>query len=214
LAQLSGITSNQLEVVTWQLATKLKGGNAALATNVVSGINITNAFIANSIFAGNGAGLTNFNATNLVGTIPNGRLSTNVALLNGTNLFTGTNHFAGVTILTNGNNIVNGTFAGNGGGLTNVNAAALGGIGPTSVWQLGGNNVAPGQFLGSTNTQPLELWVNNGRALRLEANPGGAPNVIGGSPNNTAQGAIGVFIGGGGVTNYFGGSESVQNATP
>ena len=56
LAQLSGITSNQLAAATWQLATNLNGGNAALATNVVSGIAITNAFITNSVFAGNGGG--------------------------------------------------------------------------------------------------------------------------------------------------------------
>ena len=58
LAQLTGITSNQLEAATWQQATNLNGGNAALASNVVSGIAITNAFITNSVFAGNGAGLT------------------------------------------------------------------------------------------------------------------------------------------------------------
>ena len=69
LARLSGITSNQLDAATWQLATNLNGGNAALATNVVSGISITNAFITNTVFAGNGSGLTNVNATTLGGTI-------------------------------------------------------------------------------------------------------------------------------------------------
>ncbi len=44
LAQLSGITGNQLSAAAWQQATNLNGGNAALATNVVSGIAITNAF--------------------------------------------------------------------------------------------------------------------------------------------------------------------------
>jgi hypothetical protein len=63
LARLSGVTSNQLDAATWQLATNLNGGNAALASNVVSGIAITNAFITNSVFAGNGGGLTNLNAT-------------------------------------------------------------------------------------------------------------------------------------------------------
>jgi len=36
-----------------------------LASNVVSGISITNAFITNSIFAGNGGGLTNVTAATL-----------------------------------------------------------------------------------------------------------------------------------------------------
>jgi hypothetical protein len=66
LAQLSGITSNQLDPATWQLATNLNGGNAALASNVVFGIAITNAVITNSSFAGNGVGLTNLNASQLI----------------------------------------------------------------------------------------------------------------------------------------------------
>jgi len=74
LSQLSGITSNQLNATTWQLATNLNGGRAAFASNVVSGINITNAYITNSIFAGNGSGLTNLNASQLSGTIANANL--------------------------------------------------------------------------------------------------------------------------------------------
>ena len=70
LAQLSGITGGQLAAATWQQATNLNGGNAALASNVVSGIAITNAFITNSIFAGNGGGLTNVTAATLA--IPQG----------------------------------------------------------------------------------------------------------------------------------------------
>jgi formylglycine-generating enzyme required for sulfatase activity len=70
LGQLSGITGGQLAAATWQLATNLNGGNAALASNVVSGISITNAFITNSIFAGNGGGLTNVTAATLA--IPQG----------------------------------------------------------------------------------------------------------------------------------------------
>jgi formylglycine-generating enzyme required for sulfatase activity len=60
LARLSGITSNQLDAATWQLATNLNGGNAALASNLVSGISITNATIS-----GNGGGLTNVTAATL-----------------------------------------------------------------------------------------------------------------------------------------------------
>jgi len=63
LARMSGITGNQLDAATWQLATNLNGGIAALASNVVSGIAITNAFITNSVVAGNGAGLTNVPGT-------------------------------------------------------------------------------------------------------------------------------------------------------
>src|SRR5207253_4741594 len=75
-------------------------------------------------------------------------------------------------------------FIGNGSGLTGVNALTLGGFGSTAFWQLSGNNVLPGQFLGSTNDQPVELRANGIRALRLEPNSTAGPNVIGGAPVN------------------------------
>src|ERR1019366_8130942 len=102
-----------------------------------------------------------------------------------------------------------GAFTGNGANVTNVNAAALNGLNAANFWQLGGNNVAPGQFLGSTNNQPVEIWANNSRAWRLEPglNGMGAPNVIGGSPvNYVVGGVVGAVIGGGGATNYGGAS--------
>jgi len=136
LARLGGLTSNQLDAATWQLATNLNGGNAALASNVVSGLAITNAFITNSVFAGNGANLTSLNANNLAnGTVPVARLggltsnqldaatwqlATN---LNGGNAALATNVVAGIAI-TNAF-ITNSVFAGNGGGLTNLNASQL-----------------------------------------------------------------------------------------
>ena len=109
LAQLSGITSAQLDSATWQAATNLNGGNAALATNVVSGISITNAFITNSIFAGNGANLTNLNASKISsGTIPLAQLPGAVI----------TNNNATSVTLT-------GAFSGDGSGLNNLNASQL-----------------------------------------------------------------------------------------
>ena len=75
LARLSGISSNQLDLATWQEATRKDGGMAALATNVVSGIFITNATITGSVFSGNGADLTSINSSNLTGTVPLARLN-------------------------------------------------------------------------------------------------------------------------------------------
>jgi hypothetical protein len=97
-------------------------------------------------------------------------------------------------------------FIGDGSGITNANAATLGGLDPTNFWQLGGNNVSAGQFLGSTNNQPLELMVNGARALRLEPNiTKGTANVIGGSSVNfVAAGTVGAVIAGGGATNFQG----------
>jgi hypothetical protein len=90
-------------------------------------------------------------------------------------------------------------FSGNGAGVTNVNAAALNGLSASNFWQTGGNTVSAGQFLGSTNNQPLELWVNGARAFRLEPNTN-SPNVIGGYAGNSVSGnlAYGATIGGGG----------------
>ena len=99
----------------------------------------------------------------------------------------------------------NGAFAGNGAGLTNVNAATLGGLNSSGFWKTGGNNgtTAGVNFLGTTDSQPLELRVNGARALRLEPNLGGAPNMIGGSPNNlVSPGIVGATIGGGGATSF------------
>src|SRR6185369_17685342 len=78
--------SNQLDAATWRVATNLNGGYAALASNVVAGIGltnsyITNAFITNSIFSGNGAGLTSLNAGQLVGTISTNNIAPGTIIL-------------------------------------------------------------------------------------------------------------------------------------
>ena len=74
-------------------------------------------------------------------------------------------------------------------------------------WHLLGNlGTTPGvNFLGTIDNQPLEVRVNNTRALRLEPNASGAPNVIAGSPLNAiTPGVVGATIGGGGALNYNG----------
>lgn len=72
------------------------------------------------------------------GTLSDTLLSANVARLNGTNVFTGTNRFAGVIVATNISNQLTGSFAGNGAGLTNMPLAGLEG-GSVLSW--------PGNFL-------------------------------------------------------------------
>src|SRR5213594_1196591 len=65
-------------------------------------------------------------------------------------------------------------------------------------WLLSGNSGIGGtNFLGTIDTNALELKVNNSRALRLE--PGLSPNFIGGySGNFVPSGVAGATIGGGG----------------
>src|ERR1017187_817350 len=158
LTQLSGITSTQLNATTWLLATNLNGGNAALATNVVAGISITNAFITNSVFAGDGGGLTNLNASQLAsGTVPLAQLPGVVV----------TNNQSGLTL--------SGTFFGDGGGLGNLSAYQLSGgtlsdslLSP-NVALLGANQTFLGQNLfnanvGIGNANPTnKLMVVNAR---------------------------------------------------
>ena len=93
--------------LTGNASSATTAGTAGLATNVVNGIGITNAFITNSVFAGNGAGLTNLsvNAAQVTGTIGLGQLP------------------AG--LVTNGG-AISGTFTGNGAGITGLNPGNLG----------------------------------------------------------------------------------------
>ena len=131
-------------------------------------------------------------AQNLTGTILGSQLTGTVpsGLLSGT--------YGSILTLNNSGD----SFSGNGAGLANVNALTLDGLGPLNFWQLAGNNVLAGQFLGSTNNQAVELWANGQRALRIEpttAYSGDLPNIIGGSSVNfVASGIVGACIGGGG----------------
>ncbi|MDW8310103.1 MAG: tail fiber domain-containing protein [Verrucomicrobiales bacterium] len=77
----------------------------------------------------------------------------------------------------------------------------------TTFWRAVGNTgTSPGtHFLGTTDNQPLEIKVNNQRALRLEPHTNQAPNVIGGAARNwVAAGVFGATISGGGAVDYLG----------
>jgi hypothetical protein len=79
--------------------------------------------------------------------------------------------------------------------------------GSSGGWSLTGNlGTVPGtDFLGTLDSQPLELHTGGARALRLEPDPtsSGAPNVIGGSSaNSVTSGMIGAAISGGGETGF------------
>jgi hypothetical protein len=119
----------------------------------------------------------------------------------------------------NAANVFNGAFNGSGAGLTGLNASELtSGSVPDArlaanvaranqVWLLGGNagTTAGTHFLGTTDNQPLEIKVSGLRALRLEPNTNGAPNLIGGSPRNfVGAGVVGATVAGGGATSYLG----------
>jgi hypothetical protein len=120
--------------------------------------------------------------------------------------------YTNAVTLNNSANVISGSFYGNGTGISNVNAVTLNGVTAGAFWQLGGNNVAGGQFLGSTNNQPVEIWANGTRSFRVEPNTNGAPNVIGGAPINYVDpGIVGATIAGGGNVSgsfYLGGGSN------
>jgi hypothetical protein len=127
------------------------------------------------------------NAAGLTGTIPTGSL--------------GGTYSGAVTLSNTGN-----SFAGDGTGLTNVNAATLGGSSSSNFWQLGGNTVGSGQFIGSTNNEVLDFRVDNVRAMRFrlttdwQAFYSNAPNVIlGSSVNGVSTTNVGGTVSGGGA---------------
>src|SRR6185436_15048741 len=82
------------------------------------------------------------------------------------------------------------SFAGNGSGLSNVNALTLGGVSANGFWRSAGNagTSAGANFLGTTDNQALELQVNGARALRLEPHATSAPSLVGGYLQNAAGG--------------------------
>jgi hypothetical protein len=135
-------------------------------------------------------------ASNLIGTLSAAQLNGPVpsASLAGT--------YGGVITLNNAGN----SFTGNGSGLTGVSALTLDGLGPNNFWQTTGNagTTAGVNFVGTVDSQALELHVDGQRAFRLEPGLFGSitiPNVIGGSLGNyVVPGTLGATIGGGGTT--------------
>ena len=85
------------------------------------------------------------------------------------------------------------SFAGNGSGLSNVNALTLGGVSANGFWRTGGNTgTSPGpNFLGTADNQPLELQVNGARALRLEPNGSSSPSLVGDISKTLRVGSMG-----------------------
>ena len=82
-----------------------------------------------------------------------------------------------------------------------MDADRLNGRDSSAFWHTTGNasTTSGTHFLGTTDNAPLDLRVNNSRALQLEPTTGTA-NLIGGySGNSVAPGVVGATIGGGGA---------------
>jgi trimeric autotransporter adhesin len=92
----------------------------------------------------------------------------------------------------------------------------LNGLGAGSFWNVIGNagTSAGLNFLGTVDNQPLELHVNSQRALRLEPDADGAPNLMGGAPANFVDaGTVGAVIAGGGAMSYGGSAYTNEVAS-
>ena len=157
-------------------------------TNPLSQLDV-NGTISALGFVGSGGGLTGLNGGAIgLGSITSAQLASGAV---------GTTQLADGSV--NGAKIAGGSVT-----PSTLNLPSFG----TTFWQANGNSgTSPGSgnFMGTTDNQPLELRVNQFRALRLEpdTNNYGAPNVIGGAPNNLVDpGIVGATIGGGGVLNF------------
>src|SRR5665213_715984 len=220
------------DVTGTQGATTVASVGGQTAANVASGANAANAatsvnapntivrrdasgsFSAGGIiganFTGNGGGLTNLPAGSVIGTLPDARLTPNIARLNGTNIFIGTNTFAGVTIAMNGNNLINGAFTGNlNGNATTATSATIattannfsgslagdvaGTQGATTVASVGGQTAAN---------------VANGANAANAATSVNAPNTI------VRRDASGSFSAGGIIGTNFTGNGSGLTSLP
>ena len=127
-------------------------------------------------------------ATNITGTLPVSRLSTNVVLLSSNQTFTASNLFLGVVTAPNTANAFAGTFIGNGSGLTGVPAPSLTGTLPDATLSpnvplLGASsnnflgNLTAVQYTGSghglTNVPGAFFWLTvNGTAAQASSNLG------------------------------------------
>jgi hypothetical protein len=185
-------------------------------------------------FSGNGAGLTALNASQLTsGTMPDARLSPNVALLAGNQTFTGQNYFLnGIGIGRTSPGYPFEVLAGQAVGrfittnsvfgsvvvlqnqLTNVAAEYLGAVNFNNAG--GGTPGQIGYIANPTNDSDdyIQFNVDYVSGLRLQADPRGlqAASVIGGHPGNTIQqpGSGGDVIAGGG---YAGGPNTIATNT-
>jgi hypothetical protein len=150
-------------------------------------------------YAGNGNLLVNLDASNLsLGTVPDVRLSTNVALLAASQSFLGTNDFAGLLIATNPANQFSGVLSGN--AATATTAASFSGVLAGDVTGPQGATVVG--TVGGATASAIAAGVNLANSATSSNIPGTL--VLRDGSGNFTAGVITAnnFIGnGGGLTN-------------
>lgn len=137
-------------------------GNVTLQGNVFNGANQLVQLTASGLLPTlDGSSLQNLNAGNVgIGTLADARLSSNVALKNATNTFTGTNNFAGLTatgILQNGYQVCD--TSNNCGYATNAQFA-------NAILQ-GGNSFGAQMTIGTNDNQAFAINTNGTERLKV-----------------------------------------------
>ena len=118
----SGIGAGTANInITGSATTATSAAVAGLAVSANTAITAASATTAITALTA----LTAGTATNLIGNVADALLSTNIARLNGPNVFSGTNTFSNVLIATNPANQVAGVFTGSGAGLTGLSAFSI-----------------------------------------------------------------------------------------
>jgi len=127
----------------------LNGNQTFSGANLFSGAVTANnpANVFTGAFSGNGIGQTNLSTTNLIGTLPDARLSTNVPLLNASQ------NFGGAITATNPANVFTGAYSGSGHGLTNVPGAFFWVTVPGTNIQANPNT----GYIATNNVSPVEI---------------------------------------------------------
>jgi hypothetical protein len=172
--------------------------DSQLSTNVplLNGNPVFSGTVTVSSLSGNGFGLTNLNATNLTGQIQPGDESTNTALLNAANTFTGSNVFNGGIVATNSG--------------VNYYMVPQGGI---ILWSGSVANIPAGWALcdGTQGTPNLEdkFVVGAGNSYAVGATGGATTHThgagsFGTAANSTGTGTTGTGSTGTGVTDSAG----------
>jgi len=172
-------------------------GNAGTATTAAFAGTAAMAYTANAATTAVTAGT----ATNLIGNVPDALLSANIARLNGTNVFTGTNTFSNVLVATNPANQIAGVFTGSGAGLTNLSAISL------ANGSITADKFAAGVIndLGSMVGVPTNILLVNSNGLVGigTTNPSAGLQITTGAPVTTASLLFEVQNGQAGYTNLF-----------
>jgi hypothetical protein len=187
------------------------------AVSIPGNLTVTGTFSSTGGLSGSGAGLTNLNATNITtGTLADARLSSNVALLNAPQTFTGNNNFTTTTAFSGPASFSGTSTAFNGNNVTFNNYPVLFTATPLSLATSGGVNLGGSPLvLGASENLIYGIASNasTGSLLKLQTYSGTYDNkfVVDMQGNTTIAGNLNVTgtVTGGGLASASGTANKV-----